>query len=568
MKSSHLKGDIVEVLYKVSSLVGEFDNPHEALNQILLVTRDYFGAFGASIALINPETRKLEIEVNQGLPETTNQFDLPLGLGVMGWVALHAKPLLVPDVREDNRYVQVSPDVFCEMACPMEDHGQIIGVIVMDSTIREGFDEHDLKALGLIAREASRVVSQLWLIRKLTTQATQLETLISMGQDLVSKMDLDDLLQSITHQAHVIMDCRMAMMLISDQQEGTLKVHSLAGNRYPYEPEPSIRMEESSFGAAMQLKRQIEVLDIRKSEEHHFWDIVNQEGLVSMLCSPIIWEDEVVGILVAYSERMHRFNNDEKRIFRTLASFSGVAIQNLRLYSMIFENEENLRSNDKLITLGLLAAEIAHEIRNPLTVIKLLFGSLGLEFDEADERNKDMRVIQEKLAQLEEIVERVLNFGKSSTTMHSQLVLQDVLDETIRLVRLKLKQNRIETDSDYHAQDIIIDANKGQIQQVVLNLILNATQAMGSDGSITLRCYPETILGQNCACIDIIDTGPGIKEEIRTRIFDSFLTGREGGTGLGLSIVKRIMRSHRGNIEVTDTSSHGTTIKVWLPRVS
>jgi len=565
MKKTHLKGDIIEVLYEVSSLVGEYDNPHDALNQILLVTRDYFGAFGASIALINPETRKLEIEVNHGLPDTTSEFDLPLGLGIMGWVALHAKPLLVPDVSLDNRYVKVCADVHCEMACPMEDQGQIIGVIVMDSSIRDGFDQNDLEQLVRICKEASRVVSQLWLIRKLTTQATQLETLISMGQDLVSKMDLDDLLKSITHQAHVIMDCRMAMMLISDQTTGQLKVHSLAGNRHEYSPSPSIEPEESSFGAAMQLKRQIDVMDIRKSEENHFWEIANQEQLVSMLCSPIIWEDEVIGILVAYSDRMHRFNNDEKRIFKTLASFSAVAIQNLRLYTMIFENEENLRSNDKLITLGLLAAEIAHEIRNPLTVIKLLFGSLGLEFEESDERHKDMQVIQEKMTQLEAIVERVLNFGKSSSSIHSQLVLQEVLEETIHLVRLKLKQSRIEMLSDFPSQGIVIDANKGQIQQVVLNLILNATQAMGSDGTITLRCYNEFIQGHECACIDICDTGPGIKEEIRTRIFDSFLTGREGGTGLGLSIVKRIMRSHRGNIEVTDTGNHGTTIKVWLP---
>ena len=100
-----------------------------------------------------------------------------------------------------------------------------------------------------------------------------------------------------------------------------------------------------------------------------------------MIGCPILWEGKVIGMLAAYSDKVHRVNNDEKRILTTLASFGAVAIQNLRLYSLMFENEEHLQKNDKLITLGLLAAEIAHEIRNPLTVIKLLFSSLDLKFN-------------------------------------------------------------------------------------------------------------------------------------------------------------------------------------------
>ncbi|MCB1121789.1 MAG: histidine kinase, partial [Verrucomicrobiae bacterium] len=236
-----------------------------------------------------------------------------------------------------------------------------------------------------------------------------------------------------------------------------------------------------------------------------------------------------------------------------------------RLYALRIQNEEHLQKNDKLITLGLLAAEIAHEIRNPLTVIKLLFGSLDLEYEEGDERKKDAQVINEKIVQLEGIVEQVLNFGKSSESVHSHWNLHRLIEESLQLVRLKLLQSKIRTHTESDHSCLIVEANKGQIQQVILNLILNAHEAMPEGGDITFRCYPDQINGMNYGCIEISDTGMGIEETIKDKIFDSFLTGRPDGTGLGLSIVKRILKSHRGDIVVKQTGPEGTTMKLWIP---
>jgi hypothetical protein len=111
-----------------------------------------------------------------------------------------------------------------------------------------------------------------------------------------------------------------------------------------------------------------------------------------------------MGVLTIFTDRKRVFDNDEKRLCSALASLGAVALQNSRLYARVFMSEESLRKNERLTTLGLLAAEIAHEIRNPLTVLKLLHGGLGLDFAEGDPRRTDMRVIGEKLDQLEAIV--------------------------------------------------------------------------------------------------------------------------------------------------------------------
>ena len=139
-----------------------------------------------------------------------------------------------------------------------------------------------------------------------------------------------------------------------------------------------------------------------------------------MLATPIVFNNEVIGLLNAYTTHQHRFNNDEKKVFATLAQLGAIAIQNARLYARIFSSEESLRQNEKLTTLGMLAAEIANEIRNPLTVIKLLFESLELQFEPNDDRQTDVAVIGEKINHLEAIVSRVLDFGRNGQNMHSR----------------------------------------------------------------------------------------------------------------------------------------------------
>jgi signal transduction histidine kinase len=242
-----------------------------------------------------------------------------------------------------------------------------------------------------------------------------------------------------------------------------------------------------------------------------------------------------------------------------------VALQNARLYARVFQSEDVLRKNERLTTLGLLSAEIAHEIRNPLTVLKLLHGGLGLDFAEGDPRRTDMRVIGEKLDQLEAIVTRVLNFGKAPSSLHSRWSLADIIEDTLVLVRLKLTQSKVSVQFEPPVRPLFVEAHKGQIQQVLLNLLLNAMHAMPEGGTITLAVTTEDRSGAHYVFLDLADTGGGVDAAIRDRIFDSFLSGRPDGTGLGLAIAKRILISHHGDIALRATSPAGTTMRLTLP---
>ncbi len=561
------RSSAIDTLYRISSLAGKTEDPREALALILGEIVSIFGAGSGSIALINPDSGHLEIEVAEGLSGDDAGMSLKPGVGVTGWVALHGKPLLVRDVRTEPRYFRIRDSVRSELTVPMEDRGRIIGVVNIDSDTPDAFGEEDLKFLLLITAEATRVARNLWLIQQLKTKASQLESVLTIGQRLVSKLELQEIIDSITLEARKIIACRLCAVFLTAGETDHMELYSVNGDSGSFAGLPPLSIDESSVGAAIRRKKQIEVLDLLKTEESlPVLQAIRSEGLISLLITPIIYDGEVIGVLNAYTSHPHRFNDEEKRLVAAMASLGAVAIQNARLYARVFQSEEQLRLTERLNALGLLASEVAHEIRNPLTVIKLLFQSLDLQFPENDPRARDGAVIEEKLDHLESIVSRVLNFAKSSEDVHSRCTLQGILRDTLILMRLKLEQARIRLHYEEPPDPLEIEGNPEQLQQVVLNLVFNALQSMPEGGDLFLdlkKVFHDN--GTPRVELTITDTGCGIPDEVRERIFDSFLTGRQEGTGLGMAIVKRILDSHHGSIEVLRSDIGGTSLRITLP---
>jgi len=133
------------------------------------------------------------------------------------------------------------------------------------------------------------------------------------------------------------------------------------------------------------------------------------------------------------------------------------------------------------------------------------------------------------------------------------------------LVRLKLAQNNIRVSFEPPQQPVVVEGHKGQLQQVLLNLLINSMQAMPDGGEITIRLSQEPREQGGAAVLEVSDTGLGIPDVIRERIFDSFLTGRPDGTGLGLAIAKRVLLGHNGDIQLVNSSPAGTTFRITLP---
>lgn len=559
------------VLYRIASLAASAVDARSAQAGILSAIMAAFPADSGSLALLSAESGNLEIFVEQGLPAGLGDFALRPGQGVTGWVALHGKPLLVTDVAAEARYITARPGVRCEMAAPLIVEGRIIGVVNLDADRVGAFDEAALARLGRCATEAGLVLHRLWQFERLRTNSTQLTTLVELGHALVAQLASEELLSTLTQSGRALFSARLCLLHDYDSARRELRLHawsaagdlSAAGLTLQQQTVPA---DQSLLAAVIRSGKSTEFQNIDGPGYSEAADLPRDRTLCSALAAPLILEGATAGVLSVFHGAPHRFSDDEKRLFTALASFAAVALQNARLYARVFQSEEVLRKNETLTTLGLLAAEIAHEIRNPLTVIKLLHGPLGADFAADDPRRRDLQVITEKIEQLEAIVARVLSFGRAPTALHSRWALAEILDDTLVLLRAKLAQAGVQLNYAAPARALLVDGNKGQLQQVVLNLALNSIQAMPHGGELSVLCTEEEgRTGGRVVHLDLADTGTGIPEAIRPRIFESFLSGRADGTGLGLAIAQRIVADHHGELSVLSTGPHGTTMRVTLP---
>ena len=150
-----------------------------------------------------------------------------------------------------------------------------------------------------------------------------------------------------------------------------------------YINKPRLSVDESLIGVVVRRKKPLQVANVQTSTRYQNVELARREGLVSLLSVPLIFAGQAIGALSVYTGRPYNFSNEEIRILSALAELSAIAIEKARLYERIVDVEEQLRQNEKLSALGLLAAEVAHEIRNPLTVMKMLYHSLDLNFPQA-----------------------------------------------------------------------------------------------------------------------------------------------------------------------------------------
>jgi two-component system NtrC family sensor kinase len=279
-----------------------------------------------------------------------------------------------------------------------------------------------------------------------------------------------------------------------------------------------------------------------------------------------------------YSQQVDVSSDDEigflARNFNTMVSELARAQQELREWGGILERKVEQRTaelkamqthliqSEKLAGIGKLAAGVAHEINNPLTCV-LTNSSLILEDLPADDpRREDLQTIVDETLRCRKIVKGLLDFARQTKPQKQQLNLNKVVDDILALVRNQASfQNiAIRTDLDPNLPPVLADVD--QMRQVVLNIILNAADAMQQGGTLHLNSRFES--QSNQVILRISDTGPGIPFEIQDKLFEPFFSTKKTGTGLGLAIAYGIMERHNGQLKVESSPGRGTTIVIIL----
>jgi signal transduction histidine kinase len=276
-----------------------------------------------------------------------------------------------------------------------------------------------------------------------------------------------------------------------------------------------------------------------------------------------------LGAICLAFDRLRGLDADEQRVLTSFARQAAVSVENARLFDELRRKQNELIQSSKLAAVGTFAAGIAHEFNNLLGSM-LGYAELGYGVDDLDEKNHSLDVVIQACRRGRSITRGLLTFARRQEHQRALANLADAIDETLTLVEIDLRKSHIELVRQVEpVRSIICDL--GQLAQVVLNLITNARDAMKPHGGTLTIGLRER---NGWIELSVGDTGSGIPEDIRDKIFEPFVTTKGAlggsqtpGTGLGLSVSYGIVQEHSGTISVDSTVGRGTTMTVRLPIV-
>ncbi|MCL6477823.1 MAG: hypothetical protein K6T65_05350 [Peptococcaceae bacterium] len=226
------------------------------------------------------------------------------------------------------------------------------------------------------------------------------------------------------------------------------------------------------------------------------------------------------------------------------------------------EEEKRVQLANKLATLGEVAASLAHEIRNPLAIVLGSLQILPRRMDDRDFLYSFLRVATQELARVNNSIESLLDFARLSQPQFSSVDINNLLEETLRFFEVALENQKVAVRKDLNPLPFI-EADEKQVRQALMNIILNALQAMPDGGNLLVATHYQQ--GDRFIRLMIADTGCGIRPEDQTYVFDAFFTTKNKGTGLGLTLVHRVADEHGGIIEFKSEPDKGTTFYLHLP---
>jgi signal transduction histidine kinase len=288
--------------------------------------------------------------------------------------------------------------------------------------------------------------------------------------------------------------------------------------------------------------------------EHLFNQAVHNQHITTSIITAIL-------IAIIFTPLKNRIQDLVDRAF-----FKATPIE------MAQQNEQLLKEiaqSERMKSIAILASGMAHEIKNPLTPIKTFSEQLPSRLDDKKFLLKFSKIINKEVDRIDSLVQELLNFAKPTPPELKSVNIHQLIGQTLDLLNNEIIRHKIKLHNSFENKNILINIDPKQIKQALLNIFLNAIDAMPNGGTLTVNTSSSSpnasVGGLKRFFITISDTGCGINPNDLPHIFDPFFTKKDHGTGLGLSITHEIIRNHNGNIFAESKLGKGTTFKIELP---
>ena len=400
------------------------------------------------------------------------------------------------------------------------------------------------------------------------------DTLVQFSKSLVSILELKSLTKEIVQTLARVMNIKTASVFVLDKEQG---VYSLAAHYGIGTMDQAAAIEVDSDLARELIKAETalvqEEVAYEAKEGISMRVLDSLKSLHAEVCIPLLNKDRLVGFCnLGQRANQGMYSTEELGLLRTLAQHAAIAIDNALLYEDLRRSQLLMRRTDRLRSLETMAGGFAHEIRNPLTSIKTFIQLAPERRDDAEFMEQFSQVVCDDVERIERLIHEILDYARYMTPKLTQENLNDVVSSCLYFIEVKASSKAIAIRRELENDLPNVKLDRQQIKQVLLNLLINAVEAIGDRGGClsvrTKRLVKH--LNQAWVKIEIEDSGPGISSKDLEHIFDPFYTtkhasGEREGTGLGLTIAHQIIREHGGYIEVSSEMDRGTTFSVNLP---
>jgi len=311
-------------------------------------------------------------------------------------------------------------------------------------------------------------------------------------------------------------------------------------------------------------ERNKEVINYLSSELQPFLDLsVN-------LAFPLISMDRLIGIVFLHIGQ-EPLNKIQIANLQVLGKQAGLAFENALLFKERLRQNERMFRAEQLATMGQFAAGIAHELRNPLTAIRSTIQYLASDFAEDTDQKRLANDILGEVDRLNNIVGNLLSLGQPAESNPEEIDIPQEIEHCLNFIKAKAKSQNVKLQTDFENNLPKLTFDPAELRQLLLNVVMNALQAMPKGGTLSIRTNqlteggPGYTSGFNRLLIRVEDEGAGIASKLHDKVFEPFFTTKAGGTGLGLAICNSIVKRYNGEIWVKKAKSGGTEVNIALP---
>ena len=505
-----------------------------------------------------------------------NSMRMQVGDGIAGQVMREGITVNVKDVEVDPHFLlSESPPTFQSLiVAPVHSGGRPIGTISVQSALKNAFSSKDADLLNALAVQSAIAIENTRLFETTQQRLKEVDILYQISRGLAASLDADQLIRDMIVLLQQSFGYYHVQIYLVDPETRNLVVRHGSGyiGNELVKKGHQIHAGEGIVGHVAQTGEPFMSNNVDEVLFYKHYPLLPQ--IQSELAVPISVDEQVMGVLDVEQTTNHNpFTSNDLYLVTAIAEHLAVVLQKANLYSTLqasLQEEKNVRSqllqSERLALIGRLLASVSHELNNPLQTIQYGLFVLRDEVDLSSQTRRDLEIMIGEAERMSALIERLRSAYRPVHPQEFQpIAINDLIEDVHALISTHLRHNEIAFEFLPEPNLPNVLGLPDQIRQVMLNLFLNAIEAMKPGGCLMVetRFLPQ----QKKVVLIVKDTGPGIDPEILPRIFDAFITSKETGTGLGLTITRDIIQQHHGRIEAENDphGEAGAIFKIWLP---